>query len=701
MLFRSGEHTEAKIADLTSSRIQVQLAQGLADYTVLKGNQADLEIDTPSVAVHPLEPGTYRIEVFSNSQTTVIVRKGRAQVSTTQGNATVKNNEMIRVQGVANPQYQIVDAPSRDAWDQWNDQRNHLVEDAKNYQYTNHYYTGAEDLDSYGQWINVPGYNWCWTPYVDAGWIPYYNGRWAWEPYYGWTWVSAEPWGWAPYHYGRWFNYGGSWCWWPGPVTPIYNPVWAPAYVSFFGFGGGRFGVGVGFGFGGFGSIGWLPIGPCDPFFPWYGYRRGFGYGRGFGYNAVNITNIQNIRNITNIRNINTLTRNGAIPYVGPLAGRGRPVYSNLQAAIASGRVRRAIVTVPARDFAAGRVTNVRRTVMSQSAVEHAQLVSGHVPVIPTRASLNPSGRRASWAALPPAAVNNRRFFTVHQPPARPQTFNQQEAGIRQQLTANGPNSFASRSALNTRQAQAAGAARGTSSLTNTALARASNPQQSFRSRTVQSSGPANKNVRPGWNSFAAPAASENLRRSGVTKQQANPEPFTAHSPANSAAAKPGWHSFSSSGGRTVNSNRGGSYTPSKSGNRPAPAPAPQGTAHSFNRAAPVSRGGNGWQGFSAQPRQQFSNQESPRSAPQTRSFDSSRSPSGGGWSSRANESYSRPALDLQRPIVTSRSSGGYRGSWGRGYTRTGGSSRGGGASSHQGRSGGAARSAPASSGRR
>lgn len=700
-VLRLGEHTEAKIADLSSGHIQVQLAQGLADYTVLKGNQAGLEIDTPNVAVHPTEPGIYRIEVFSNSRATVIVRKGNAQVSTPQGSTTVKNGELMRIEGAENPQYQIVGAPKTDAWDQWNDQRNHLIEDARSYQYTNQYYTGAEDLDAYGHWVNVPGYNWCWTPYVDAGWIPYYDGRWAWEPYYGWTWVSAEPWGWAPYHYGRWFNYGGSWCWWPGPVTPFYNPIWAPAYVSFFGFGG-RFGVGVGFGFGGFGSIGWLPIGPCDPFFPWYGGRRGFGYGRGFGYNAVNITNIRNVTNITNVRNINSLTRNGALPYVAPLAGRGRPVYSNLRGAVANAHVRRAIVAVPARDFAAGRVLHARTAVLSQSALERGQLVSGRVPVIPTRASLNPSGRAASRAALPPAAVNNRRFFTVRQPAARPQTFNRQVAGIRQELSASRPSSFASRSTLNTRQPvntaarqmSSAGAVRGTSSLKNTNRTPASNAWQSFRSSRsgpAPFSRPSNQNARPG--SLGASSATGNVRSNGFAKQQARPQSFTARSAARGATAGSGWQRFSNSAARTPGSNRsnsGRAYNSSSFGNRQGP----QNRASGFNRPAPVNRGANGWQRFSAQPRQQPNNRGFSNSAPASHSY--------GGWPSRSSAGYSRPDLNLQRPIVTSRSSGsgGYRGSWSRGYTHTSGPSRGGGGY-HGGGSGGAVRSAPASHGRR
>ncbi len=159
-------------------------------------------------------------------------------------------------------QYKLAEAPSNDSWDSWNNERDRLIYDAQSWGKTNRYYTGSEDLDTYGRWVTVPDYGPVWTPAVGPGWAPYRSGRWVWEPGWGWTWVSYEPWGWAPYHYGRWFVYNSSWVWWPGPAYgyPRYRPVWAPAYVSFFGFGGGV-GVGVGFGFG---SVGWLPIGPCD-----------------------------------------------------------------------------------------------------------------------------------------------------------------------------------------------------------------------------------------------------------------------------------------------------------------------------------------------------------------------------------------------------------------------------------------------------
>ncbi|MGH9344274.1 MAG: FecR family protein, partial [Terriglobia bacterium] len=172
-ILRLAGQTDAKIASLSSGQIQVQVSQGLVDYTVLKGGNSQVEIDTPNVAVHPTEPGVYRIEVDSQSETRVTARRGKAEVSTPQGSAELDKGRMMMVEGGENPQYQITEAANNDDWDKWNDERNHQIEDAKSWQHDNSYYTGTADLDNYGRWEYVPGYDWCWTPYINAGWVPY------------------------------------------------------------------------------------------------------------------------------------------------------------------------------------------------------------------------------------------------------------------------------------------------------------------------------------------------------------------------------------------------------------------------------------------------------------------------------------------------------------------------------------------------
>src|SRR5213078_4257014 len=106
-ILRLDQQTEAKVADLTRTHIQIQVAQGLVNYTVLKGTEADVEIDTPNMAVHPLGEGVWRIQVDSASQTEVTVRRGEAEITTPQGSVTVRKDEMITVQGTDSPEYQV------------------------------------------------------------------------------------------------------------------------------------------------------------------------------------------------------------------------------------------------------------------------------------------------------------------------------------------------------------------------------------------------------------------------------------------------------------------------------------------------------------------------------------------------------------------------------------------------------------------
>ena len=423
-VLRLDQQSEAKIADLTRTRLQIQLAHGLITYTVFKGNEADIEIDTPNVAVRPLHEGTYRIQVNSDSETEVIVHQGQAEVSTPQGSTRVEKGDLITVQGTEEPQYHVTRAPGDDDWDRWNQDRDRTIQGAQSWRYANSYYTGTHDLDRYGHWTYVPGYDYVWSPYADPDWAPYRQGRWVWEPYWGWTWVSYEPWGWAPYHYGRWFYYGSSWCWWPGPIHAAFRPIWAPAYVSFFGFGFGGRHWGFGFGFG-YNSIGWLPVGPCDYYYPWYGSRYGYRH----GYNAINVTNITNVRNITNINNVRG---------VGPLANGRQPFISNVQTALSNARARRALTTVSTEDFVRGRIPRTSQAVNAAS-FRQAQLVAGTVPAVPTRDSLRPVNRTVNPASLPARSNNNQRFFTRSQPPAGPQPFATHAAAIQQMVQTHNP----------------------------------------------------------------------------------------------------------------------------------------------------------------------------------------------------------------------------------------------------------------------
>ena len=405
-ILRLGSNAQANIANFTNKYIQIQVGQGLANYSVFGESEAEPEIDTPNVALHPAHvDGVYRIEVRPDGDSIIIVRKGQAQISTPQGIADLKQGDMATVRGSGvDAKYKITPAPERDDWDRWNSERDHMIHQAASWRNTNKYYVGSEDLDSNGTWEDAPDYGQVWVPNEPDGWAPYSDGNWTWEPYYGWTWVGYEPWGWAPYHYGRWMWYGNSWAWWPGPVwgPGFYRPFWSPAYVSFFGFGGG-WGLGFGFGWGGWGSFGWLPLGPCDRFYPWWG-----GYGGRFGVVSVN--------------RVGTLNRFGG---VAPLHAGTQ--FSNV-AHISDAHIGAALSTVAAGKFGAGRTTAVAAT---RAQLSGARMMTGNMPVVPTHASLSASGR----AAAPSTIHNNaaQHFFGT-QSTSRPQSFQQQTARLQQSM---------------------------------------------------------------------------------------------------------------------------------------------------------------------------------------------------------------------------------------------------------------------------
>jgi uncharacterized membrane protein YgcG len=411
-ILRMSASATAKVATLTRTNIQIQVGQGLVTYSVAKGSEATTEIDTPNVAIHPVGEGEYRILVNSDAETQVIVRKGSAEFSTPQGSTRVDSGQMITIAGTDNPQYQTASAPARDDWDRWNDQRDHKITSAESWKNTDRYYTGTEDLDSSGVWTEVPDYGRVWVPRQDPGWAPYRDGRWVYEPYYGWTWVSYEPWGWAPYHYGRWFVYGGNWAWWPGPVAvyPAYYPVWAPAYVSFFGFGGGGWGVGFGFGWG-WGHVGWLPIGPCDWYHPWYGRWGG-------RVNVVSITNIHN----TTINNYH----NG----FGPLTNGGRHPYSNINEALTNSRVRGGLSSMPSNQFGRGAVPT-HQEAFSGASFRQASMVTGKMSIAPTRESYSPTNRAVNASSIRNVPPSSQHFFT----PSRTNTATNMQ-GARQGMNA-------------------------------------------------------------------------------------------------------------------------------------------------------------------------------------------------------------------------------------------------------------------------
>jgi uncharacterized protein DUF6600 len=321
---RMSEQTDLTTTNLTDQLLQLGLAQGslrITAYDLRPGGQ--VEVDTPSAAVTIVQPGNYRVDVYPDqNRTLVTVNRGEVQITGNGINQTVQSGQAVMLNGTGNAvQVSAVAVPAPDSFDQWCAQRDPKYQNARSRQYVSPYVPGYYDLDGYGTWSTVATYGPIWYPAgIPIGWCPYRYGRWAWVEPWGWTWVDAAPWGFAPFHYGRWVQVGVRWGWLPGPIAVA--PIYGPAFVAFVG--GAGFSVGFGIG----GVAAWFPLGPGEPFYPWYHYSGNY-------LRQINVTNVRNINitniNVTNINNVHYRYQTVAATAVSANAFRNsEPVERNL-----------------------------------------------------------------------------------------------------------------------------------------------------------------------------------------------------------------------------------------------------------------------------------------------------------------------------------------------------------------------------------
>lgn len=178
----------------------------------------------------------------------VAVFSGNAHVDRGNGamEADLRGGESATLNPAAPSEYTQTESIEPDSWDTWNSDRDQALNAQAATQ------TGAVgnispnesqnpawgDLDANGNWYDVPGQGYVWSPYdaSNPGWDPYGYGNWMYTPGYGYIWASGYPWGYLPYQCGLWNYYDGfGWGWAPGAGGCL--PWWG------FGFyGGPRFG---------------------------------------------------------------------------------------------------------------------------------------------------------------------------------------------------------------------------------------------------------------------------------------------------------------------------------------------------------------------------------------------------------------------------------------------------------------------------
>jgi len=261
VLLTSG--TDLEVRDLQVGKSEFRLRAGEIRFDLPPDDFAPVSVRVPggAVAQFPV-PGRQWLTVTDGDETRLVVRSGTALVTTEDDQHPLRaGQEAVIGRDVVVAEY---DGEADETEEPPPPYEGEELADAPP--------AVVDELQEYGEWVDVPTYGTVWRPRVAAGWSPYVYGRWVWISPYGWTWVSSEPWGWYPYRCGYWLT------------DPVFGWVWSPfnAFVSVdFVFGSHRFRhhnvffrpatvrfISEG------GNVRWVPLRPGERFRP-AGFARG------------------------------------------------------------------------------------------------------------------------------------------------------------------------------------------------------------------------------------------------------------------------------------------------------------------------------------------------------------------------------------------------------------------------------------------
>ncbi len=433
--------TELDIVQLDDNNVILSVPQGRVDVALHgRADNERYDIQTPRGDVDLLADGDYRVFAGTDTDPSRIASfNGQAQLADTASQITVERNQEI-VATAGTPVSFSVNPCEWDAFDKafFDHAAQVFARPVPSYVPE---IPGVAALSEYGAWQNDGHYGHVWYPsHIDADWQPYHRGHWAHIAPWGYTWIDDAPWGFAPFHYGRWVQVGPRWGWVatePGVVIePHFHPVYAPAMVTFIGnpdaltvgLNVGGVGIGIGIGGGGGGAVGWVPLGPGEPFHPWYPVSDG--YLRQANIVNVNRTTIENIHNTTVINNTTYINQRAATVVPQTAFAGGRPIQ---QAAYHIPPAALARPIEPARPQNIEKILPppvVRPGAAVAKLPPAPKLVMAHPPAASAAAfRAHPPALAATPSAVPKAGSNAVPKGTVIPPPVKPLAHPQAEPG--------------------------------------------------------------------------------------------------------------------------------------------------------------------------------------------------------------------------------------------------------------------------------
>jgi len=225
----------------TTANAVLVLNGGLAYFEFQGGGQAgQMSVEFGDAQVTTSGFTVFRVGI-DNPPGQVAVFSGNAHLESAGGNVAtdLHGGESIALNGASPANYQLAESIEPDSWDEWNSDRDQALTAEAASQ------TGAtenlgepqnpawNDLDSSGNWYDVPGQGYIWSPYeaASAAFDPYGYGSWMWTPGYGYLWVSGYPWGYMPFQCGAW-NYYDSFGWGWAPGSGGCSPWWGSGFYG-------------------------------------------------------------------------------------------------------------------------------------------------------------------------------------------------------------------------------------------------------------------------------------------------------------------------------------------------------------------------------------------------------------------------------------------------------------------------------------
>jgi hypothetical protein len=210
------------------------LAQGYGTFHFWPEENDHNRVKAGDVTLTPNGKSRFRADL-ARDRVRLEVFAGSVEAATPTHLATLGEGKTLEcLSGSAEQAFNIRAGIDKDAWDKWTEARDkqaHLaaLDDSVG---TMGLRYGWNELDTYGEWVRIPGRGLAWSPYAQAGWSPYSFGTWQWYPGFGWVWASGEPWGWLPYHCGQWFDdFSFGWYW----MMPMDGCMfWEPSLVTWF-----------------------------------------------------------------------------------------------------------------------------------------------------------------------------------------------------------------------------------------------------------------------------------------------------------------------------------------------------------------------------------------------------------------------------------------------------------------------------------